>query len=439
MYDIIIIGAGPGGYELALEAAKEHLKILLIEEKELGGTCLNEGCIPTKAYYKNASFLKELEKSNIFGVDIAAFQFDFSKIKARKDATVAQLKEGISFLLKKAKVDYVQGTAIFKDQNTISVKDEIYQGKNIVIATGSKPVVLPGFEDALTSTTILELDTLPKKLIIVGGGVIGIEFATIFNKFGVEVEIVEYAPMILSSCDEEIAKRLTAYLKQAGIKIHTSSKAIKKDANYIYIHEKDQEVKLNYDQVLVAVGRKANVFGLGLEHIGLSFTNRGIIVNEHFQTNIEHIYAIGDVIGTHMLAHYATYSGFAVLHHMLSKKHQIDFSLVPSCVFTFPEVAWVGPTENELKSRNINYVVYKSMYRANGKSLAMGEVDGFVKVIVVNGIITACHIIGYDASTLIHEMNLAIKNKMSVEAFHDVIHAHPTLSEIFSTALKSEI
>jgi dihydrolipoamide dehydrogenase len=435
MNDLIIIGAGPGGYELALEASQKGLVTTLIEKEKIGGTCLNSGCIPTKAYYKTASLIRELKSSSTLGVE-GDFKINFLNVKKRKDEIVKQLQEGIIFSLKKAKVNYINGFAKLIDHNTVIVNDELIQGKNIVIATGSRGFLLPGFEDALTSKEILELEILPKKLVIIGGGVIGIEMASIFNYLGTEVEVVEYMDSIIPNADKEVSKRLLNLLKNQGIKFHLNSKALRKEGSIVYIDTKSEIQSLECDQVLIAIGRKPNLEGIGLEDLKINFNSKGIIVDQNFKTNLDNIYAIGDVTGKMMLAHFATYNGYQVLKDIMKEDRKINFDLVPGCVFTFPEVSWVGMTEEECKASNLEYNVYKGLYRANGKALTMNETDGFVKMIVSNGEIKGVHIIGVDSSTLIHEMNLVMNVNMHQKEFLDIIHAHPTISEILHMTWK---
>jgi len=435
MNDLIIIGAGPGGYEMALEASKKGLSVTLIESKDLGGTCLNVGCIPTKTYYKNAKMIRDIKKAHLFGVNINEFQFDFAKAKLRKDEVVKTLQAGILYLLKKANVNLVYGHASFVDENTVLVNNEQYQAKNIIIATGSKPIRLLGFDDAITSDDILSIEEVPQTLSIIGGGVIGIEMATIFHSFGSNVKIFEMADRLLPQADIEISKRITAYLKQEGIEIYLNTKALNYQNKVLTVKIKDEEKQFDSDQVLIAIGRKANISELHLDKVNVAYDNRGILVNEHFQTNISNIYAIGDVCGKVMLAHYATYCGKHALKHILGEESKINFYLVPSVVFTFPEISWIGLSEEDCKNLGVQYQVYKSQFRANGKALADNEVEGFVKIIVVDDYIKGVHIIGEDASTLIHEMVVLMNANINTSSFLDIIHAHPTLNEIFHSAL----
>ena len=443
MKDLIIIGAGPGGYELALEASKLGLSVTLIEKEKLGGTCLNCGCIPTKSYYQNAKILRELKKSETFGIS-GEFTFDFSKVKSRKDKVVETLNQGIKFSFDKTNVEIVKGSASFVDKNTVVVDDKTYSAENIVIATGSSPIrnLFKGsnLNGVLTSEELLDIETLPKDLVIIGGGVIGIEMATIFNSFGVKVDVIEMCDRILPLIDSDISKRLQSYLKAKGIGIHTKSSLQtieesdgKLKATFI---EKGKESSLLCDNVLISVVISANLEGLNLDKVNVEYTKKGILVNENYQTNIPNIYAIGDVTGKMMLAHSATYSGYRVLNHILGKDDNINFSLVPSCVFTFPEVASIGLTKEDLEKEEVTAKTVKVLYRNVGKAVAMNEEEGFLKLIIRDNKIIGAHILGYDASTLIHEFVPLMNEDISIERVRNYIHAHPTLSEILSIALR---
>lgn len=440
MKDLIIIGAGPGGYEMALEASKMGLSTLLIEAKEVGGTCLHKGCIPTKSYYKSASLLKELKDFEEFGIT-GNFTFDFHKTLERKKQIVRNLTEGIKFLLNKEKVEVVYGHAKITKPNEVTVSNTTYQGKTIVIATGSSVSMLPlpGFdlESVITSDEILEIETLPKRLVIIGAGVVGIEFASIFNMFGCEVEVFETMDTILPTIDKEISKRLLSYLKTQGIKFHIKtsvSKIEKQDELTVFYEEKNQNLSTTASLVLVSVGRKPNVNNLGLDEVGIEYDKKGIKVNSDFQTNIKNIYAIGDVTGKMMLAHSATYSGYHVLKHLVGEESKINFNILPSCVFTFPEIATVGLTE-ELAGENVK--VDKFYFKANGKAMTMNETDGFVKILSIDKTIVGVTILGPHASDLIHEASSLMNKNVTVDELKDFIHAHPTLSETIANAIRN--
>lgn len=434
--DLIIIGAGPGGYELALAASKKGLTTLLIEEEKVGGTCLHSGCIPTKTFYHSAKILKDILSIDEFGIN-GKFEFDFSKAKAKKEAVIDTLHKGIQFQLKSRNVETVYGRAKLKSKTEVIVNDEVYSATNIVIATGSSSIKLnlPGFDNKniITSTELLNIKDIPKHLVVIGGGVIGIELASIFNYFGSTVEVIEAQDRILPLIDKEISKRLTAYLKSAGIKFHLSSKVVGVEGNKVYFNSKDGVVHTSFDKLLLSIGRKPNVDDLGLDDVGIVYSNKGITVDKNFCTNISNIYAIGDVTGKMMLAHTATYSGYKVLSHILGEDKEIDFNLVPNCIFTFPEVAGIGLTEEEVKG--VDYKVSKFLFKANGKAHSMNSVDGFVKIISFDDKILGVHIIGPSASDIIHEAAILINANMGVEAAKNIIFAHPTLSETLGGAI----
>lgn len=431
MKDIIIIGAGPGGYELALQAAKSNLKVLLLEKNRLGGVCLQAGCIPTKTLYKTAEVIRESAKFQDLGLDNVSFDLNYAKVLKRKQEVIKSLEEGIKFSLAKAGVEVIYGEAKLLNNHQVSVNGEVYQGQNIIIATGSSAVMIPGFSQALDAQALLDRQEIPQSIAIIGGGVIGVEMAGIMNAFGAKVTVVEFMDRLIPLADKEISKRLQAYLKSEGITFYLNSKAKSYNNKELIIESKGSDLVIPADEVLVSVGRKPNVLNLGLEDLGINFSPKGIEVNKNYQTNIPNIFAIGDVNAKMMLAHVATYQGYHVLNHILGKESNIRFDLIPNCVFSFPEVAWVGLTEEELEGET--YTVHKSLYRANGKAHALNAIEGFVKIIVQEGLIIAIHIIGIQATTLIQEMSSLMNLGVTVAKFQEIIHAHPTLNEIFAS------
>ena len=433
-YDIIIIGAGPGGYETALYAKENGFSVLLIEKDKLGGTCLNAGCIPTKTYNAIAKEIHEFSKLTESGIEVN-YTFDFKKAHERKNAVVSELTNGISFLLKKQGVDLVIGEAKLVDKNTVSVNDENYSADNIIIATGSSNLdtIIPGSKKVMDAKDILDIEEVPESLAIIGGGVIGVEMATIFNAYGSSVTIYEGMDTILPNIDKEISRRLSSFLTRSGVKINTKTMVKELDTNKVTFEKNGNIETLEYSKVLLSIGRIPNINGLGLDEIGINYTRKGIVVNENYQTNIPNIYAIGDCNGKIMLAHYAEFSGKQVINHLLGKT--VNDYPCPGAIFTIPEVATVGVTEEELKEKQIEYKVNKVMYRSNGKALAMNETDGFIKTLLVDGKLVGCHIIGYDASTLIHEAVLLINTKCDTGVAKGFIYAHPTLSEVFKNSL----
>lgn len=443
MTDLIIIGAGPGGYELALEAAKEGLEVILIEKEALGGTCLNYGCIPTKSYFKNALFLHGIKDATTYGVDVKSWDFDFKKVKERKDQVVSSLKKQIEFALKKLNVKTIFGKARLVNKNQVEVNDEVYEAKNIVIAIGSKSKSLPieGNDLMVDERYLLNIDDLPKHLIIVGGGVIGIEFASIFSTFNVKVSVVEYMDNILPNLDEELSKKIKLMLKKQGIDIYNNALVTKvsevNGEKIVLFKQKDKELSLQGDVVLKAVGRVGNLESLNLEDIGIETYKGFIKVDQDYQTNKEGIYAIGDCNGLSLLAHSATFQGFHVLNRILERRSAIDFNLIPSAIFTIPPIASIGLSEQDAKIKEINYQVKKTFYKANGKALAMNESDGFAKILIDdNNNIIGAHILGAEADTIIHEVVALMNNKVKVNQIGEIIHAHPTLSEIILSLVR---
>ena len=468
---IIIIGAGPGGYETALVAAKRGVEVVLIEAGPVGGTCLNEGCIPTKAFCKNAEVLDGLREAEAFGVTGLSYGFDFKAVAARKNAVVEQLRGGVEGLLGHKNITLVRGKASFKDAHTVTVipgfssvipsdaeeSPQEYTADYIIIATGSVSASLPipgaDLPGILTSREILDIEEVPQRLCVIGGGVIGLEFASIFRSFGSEVTVVEYCKDILPRFDTDLAKRLKQSLGKRGIEINTQAQVTSITENSgeytVTFTRKGKEETIVADKVLMAVGRKANVASLNLADAGIEFTTRGIIVNEVMQTNVPHIYAVGDINGRMMLAHAATFQGIVALDHIMGVENDIDLSVMPAAVFTSPEAASVGKTEDECKEAGIPVRCLKSFFRANGKAVTMGETDGFCKIVVAAepkegaespyepGRVLGCHLYGPHASDIVQEACSMITRKATLKEFQDVIHTHPTLTEVLQSALHS--
>lgn len=400
---IVIIGAGPGGYETAIEAVRRGHEVTLVSAGPLGGTCLNEGCIPTKTFIS----CDNLEEA-----------------QARKAEVLETLRKGIASLLKGVRV--IEGIASFVDARTVAVGEESIETDRIIIATGSvsSSLPIPGADKCLTSKEILELDKVPQNLCVIGGGVIGLEFASIFHKFGSEVTVLEYAPQLLPHFDTDIAKRLKSFLSRKGMTIKTGFQVT--------------EVPVGeYDAVLMAVGRRANVDTLNLSQVGIEYSRKGIVTDDNFLTSVPGIYAVGDVNGKCMLAHAAKYQGLHALNHIDGIKDEIRFDLVPAAVFTSPELASVGFTEDKCKEEGIKYKVLKAMYGGCGKAVSMGESEGVCKLLVSSEdeSIIGCHIIGAHASDLIHEATVLMQFGIKANQVRSVIHAHPTLSELFAAAV----
>ena len=403
--DLIIIGAGPGGYRAAEYAAKQGLKVTIFEGDHVGGTCLNVGCIPTKTYVHSATFAEARE---------------------RMETVVPQLRQGVEGILSHPNITLVKEIAKFVDANSINE----FTADNIIIATGSETKWLP-IEGARTdprvvdSTGLLNLDTLPKRLAIIGAGVIGMEFASVFNRFGSEVTVIEYLKECLPALDSDIAKRLRKLLEKRGVTFRMKT-AVENLAD------------IDADIILMATGRKPRTEGLNLEAAGITLAPNGTIpVNENYEV-ISHLYAIGDVNGRQMLAHAAEMQAVRAVNHILGRQDQIRFDIMPAAIFTDPEAACVGPTEDQLKEQGIPYVVKKSFWRANGKALAMGETEGMLKLFASpDGLILGCHAYGAHAADIIQEVSVLMCKQTSIEELADMVHIHPTLSEILKIAVEN--
>jgi len=440
--DLIIIGAGPGGYETAVKAAKAGLEVVVIEKAALGGTCLNAGCIPTKCLCHTAEVLSEVRKAAGQGITTGEISFDLAAAIARKDQVVGQLQAGIAMLMKTPGITLVQGEARFVDTHTVSVGEETFEAKNIIIATGSVTKFLPiegaHAEGVVTSTEMLQLTELPKRLAIIGGGVIGLEFAAIFRSFGSEVTVIEFCKEILPNFDRDLAKRLRTSLKKQGIAFHVGAgaKAIHEGTPLVVDYEEKGKLQsVEADVVLMAVGRGANLDSLNLADVGIETSRRGIVVDEHMQTNVPGIYAIGDINGLCQLAHAATFQGYAAVDHILGKEAPYNLDIIPGAVFTVPEAAMVGKTEEQLTEQGIEYAAHKSFYRANGKALSMEAEDGLIKLLTApDGTILGAHILGAHASDIIHEVTVLMQRGGNIHDIASTVHAHPSLSEILLAA-----
>lgn len=443
---IVVIGCGPGGYTAAIRAAQLGAKVTLVEKDLVGGTCLNRGCIPTKTLYRTAEILTHFEHASTFAIQTTAdATVDPAALRARCDQVSTQLREGIEQLIRANAIEYFQGSAklsgpkavviTLEDQSEITISPDV-----IIIATGSVPTVLliPGadLDGVITSDDLLKMDTLPKSLAIVGGGVIGVEFAMIYNTFGTEVSLMEYFPNLINTVDSDIAKRFTQSMKRKGITAHTAVAVEKIEASEkglltVHMTGKKGALSVQAEKVLLATGRKPYFEGLGLTEAGIEHTAKGIGVSPSYQTNLPHIYAIGDVTGGVMLAHWAAHQGLTAVEHALDAHPHLERPAIPGCIFTFPEIATVGMTEDEAKEAfGGNHQTAKFMFGANGKALSLGEGEGFVKVVADDqGVVVGMHIMGPHASDLIHEGVIAIEQKMTAKDFKPLVHAHPTLSE----------
>ena len=422
--DLIIIGAGPGGYRAAEYAAKQGLKVVIFEGSEVGGTCLNVGCIPTKTYVHSATF---------------------EEARERMATVVAQLRQGVEGILSHPNITLVREKGVFIDAH--SVGD--YTADNIIIATGSETKWLPikgvderlrvgeqssGIPRVVDSTGLLQLETLPKRLAIIGAGVIGMEFASVFNRFGSEVTVIEYLKECLPALDSDIAKRLRKYLERPRVVDGTSG--MRQGITFKMKTAVENIADIDADVVLMATGRKPRV-QVDFANAGVEYDERkGVTVDENFKTTVDGIYAIGDVNGKQMLAHAAEMQAIRAVNQIIGKKDGIDFSIMPAAIFTQPEAAYVGPTEDQLKEQDVAYECKKSFWRANGKALAMGETEGLLKLFVApDGQILGCHAYGAHSADIIQEVSVLMCKHTTISELADMVHIHPTLSEILKSAV----
>ena len=450
---ILIIGAGPGGYETALAARRHGMDVTLIESGQVGGTCLNAGCIPTKSYCRSAGIIEDIRRAGEFGISAESATVDFAAVKRRKDEIVVGLRSNVMAALEASGVRLVTGKAVFKDSRTVMAGGGEYSADYIVIASGSvsaRPdwpgMDLPG---VLDSTALLDLDELPGRLCIIGGGVIGLEFASVFRSFGTEVTVVEYCREILPRYDRDIAKRLRQSLSGRGIRFSLQSKveSVERQPDgslRVSWTRKDNMESADADKVLVAVGRRPCCDGLGLDAAGIRTDKGAIPVDDNMRTVVPHIFAIGDVNGRQLLAHAATFQGKVALQAIMSDmggdgscSSGYDLSVMPSAVFTMPEAASVGLTEEECKDNGIGYKVYKSFFRANGKAVCLGDTDGICKILTSpEGKILGCHVLGPHSSDLVQEISSLMSAGVTADTLSHSVHIHPTLGEVLISALE---
>lgn len=442
-FDLLVIGGGPAGYAGAIRAAQKGLKVALIEKRELGGTCLNRGCIPTKALFKAQEVLHLVRNAAQFGVKASYEGLDWEQVLKRKDQIVKRLTGGVSFLLRKAGAEVIRGTARFVDENRVEIirtdeNTEVLKAKFIFLASGSKTFLPPikgiELEGVIDSEEALSLPSLPKRLVVIGGGVIGMELACIFNTFGVEVEVIEMMPKILPPVDGEVTALLTEMVEKRGMKIHLKArvKEIRKENDLKVIFEKEgQEKEAEGNLVLIATGRKPLLEGLNIKPTGVKLENGAPKTDATMRTTTPHIYAIGDINGKHMLAHVAYKEAEVAVANLLGERKHMDYRAVPNCVFCSPEVASVGLSEEEAVQQGFEVSIGKFPFRGCGKALIEGETEGFVKIIACKKTkeILGIHIIGPQASSLIAEATLAMALECTPQEIAETIHAHPTLPE----------
>jgi len=444
-YDIVIIGSGPGGYVAAIKAKQLGASVLLIEKEDIGGVCLNWGCIPTKALLKSAKVFRTFMHAEEYGIKItdkSMIQIDWPAMLKRKESVVKRLTGGIKMLLDKNGVDIIKGFGRAVDANTVVVNGETFKTKNIIVATGASPIIPPieGAKESyekgftLTAKEILDAKRVPKKLAIIGGGVIGIEFATMFAALGTEVTIIEKASNILMSIDDEIRSAFIKILIRENVKIMTESEVTKIKDNTVFFTNKGKNIELEAGFILMSVGTRPNMGGL--EALQLSTSRAGILTNEKMETNVKNVYAIGDVNGKFMLAHVASAEGIVAVENIMGKTSDLDYKRVPACIYGFPEIASVGLTEREAKEKEIRYKTSKFPLSANGKALAEGESEGFIKIIVDDEFqeVIGMHILAVNATDMIAEAVTTMELEGTAHELAKAIHPHPTLSEIVMEA-----
>lgn len=452
-FDVVVIGSGPGGYVSAIRCAQLGMKTAIIEKyPTLGGTCLNVGCIPSKALLASSHHVEEMKHFADHGIELAGdVKIDLEKMIARKQAVIDQTSGGVKFLMDKNNITVFEGVGSFENATTINVTKndgtvEQITAKNTIIATGSKPSTLPFItidkERVITSTEALKLKEVPQHLIIIGGGVIGLELGQVYLRLGAKVSVVEYADRVLPTMDGAVSKELTKVLKKAGMKFYTSHKVqkVERQGETVLVealNSKDEVISLEGDYALVCVGRRPYTEGLQAEKAGVKITERGQVeVNDHLQTTASNIYAIGDVVRGAMLAHKAEEEGVMVAEYLAGQKPHIDYNLIPGVVYTWPEVAAVGKTEEQLKAENKEYKVGQFPFKALGRARASGDLDGFVKILAdkTTDEILGFHIVGARAADLIAEAVVAMEYRASAEDISRMSHAHPTFAEAIKEA-----
>ena len=455
--DLIIIGAGPGGYRAAAHAAQHGLKVVVFEQAQVGGTCLNEGCIPTKAMARNAEIVQTLKESALFGLDNLSYDFNFPQVIARKNEVLTQLRAGIDTLLAHPDITVVRAEARFVDAHTvravccdgIATNETEYTAQAIIVATGSVSKQLrlkePASRPVLDSSDLLSIDHCPRSLCIIGAGVIGMEFASIFSAFGTEVTVVEFLKECLPALDSDIAKRLRKVLEKRGVtfNLQCGVTAITPEG-VTFMNKKGKEETVQAEEVLMAVGRAPRVFD-HFQNAGFDYDARtGIKVDDNYETTVPGIFAIGDVNGRQMLAHAAEMQGLLVVDYLLSEKSEVrseksltsHLEIMPAAIFTNPEAACVGKTEDQLKAEGADYECRKAFHRANGKALAMNEPEGMLKLLSEPnaGRILGCHVFGAHAADMVQEVSALMCRQTTVAQLRQMVHIHPTLSEIVLAA-----
>ncbi|MCS7115974.1 MAG: dihydrolipoyl dehydrogenase [Nitrososphaerales archaeon] len=449
VFDIIVIGGGPAGYSAAVRAGRLGGSVALVERRALGGVCLNEGCIPTKFLLNVVDILSLKQRAARMGIEISGVKLDLQEVMKSKELIIKRLRRGIELMMEANRVRVFKGTGTLIDREEVMVSQDngercVLKAKNVIVATGSRPFKppIPGIDgkNVITNEEALALQRVPSKVVIIGGGSMGVEFATILRSFGAQVSIVEMLPRILPLEDSEISMELHRNLTRLGVSIYTNAKVVE-------IKDEGEEKVVRYtsnntvgevkgDLVLLASGRRPNVEGLGLEKLGVIFSKDGIVVNEHMETNVRGIYAAGDVVGKYLLAYTAFEEGIVAAENAMGNDVSIDYTAIPRCTFSRPEVGAVGLTEDEARRKGYDIAIGKFPFRACGRAVVEGEMEGFVKIITdrKDGRILGVHIIGHGATELIHEAVLALKMNATVAQLSSTYHAHPTFSEAIKEA-----
>lgn len=445
-FDVVVLGGGPGGYPAAIKAAQSGKKVALIEAKEVGGTCLNRGCIPSKALIENAHVLKKVQHAEQFGIKVGPVTFDYAQMVKRKDEVVSKVRKSLEGLIAANQITLIRGFGKFVGPKTLKVQGRdnlLVEGEKIIIATGSEPRNIPAFPfdqtRILDSTAILEMTTLPKKIAIIGGGIIGCEFASLFAAFGVDVILLEMLPRIIPTEGEAISATLARAFQKRGIKIETNTpvETVENTGSGVIVKLPDGK-HIEADIALVAVGRSMNTTGIGLESAGVLVNPNGsITVNEKMETNVPGIYAIGDIASKWWLAHVATHQGLVAAKNAVGDNAHMLYDAIPSVIFTEPEIGSVGMNLEQALEKGYQAVLGAFPFQALGKSQASLETEGFAQVVVDKrtGQILGAQVVGYEASALIGEMAVAVANELTIESLAETIHAHPTVPEAWLEAV----
>ncbi len=440
-YEVAVIGGGPGGYIAAIRSAQLGKKTVLVEKRDVGGTCLNRGCIPTKALLHSAEVYHELSGAKSLGITLGEYSFQYKKMAKRKDKVVKQLRSGVENLVAGHGAQLVRGEAVLTGPHTFRVGEEEFEAERIILASGSYPasIPIPGADQpgVLNSDGVLALEECPESVVIIGGGVIGVEFATLFRDLGKPVTIVEMLPTILYGNDPDVCTTMTGVLTDKGVTIHTGAKVLEIRDGLTCVFEKDgQTLEARGQVVILATGRKPETASLGLETAGVE-TERGFVaVDDELRTNVPHIYAIGDITGKQQLAHVATAQGVVAAHNAAGEHRKMDYSAVPGCIYTTPEIACVGLTEEKAKEAGYTVKTGRFNISGNGRALAISCPDGFAKIVAdeVTDRVLGCHVVAPHATEFISEAVLAIRQGLTVEQLGETIHAHPTVSEALMEA-----